>query len=331
MKKFTTTLVAIALILSMLFAGCSKAYSDEATAHNSRSESVANAIPYSEEIAYEEDCFEYAAGLGDAEYYNGDTNRDITNLSQTNPNVIDTRMLIRRVTMDLETTNYSQVVSDLLNTVATAGGYVETSSGSTVSGRLRSGYYVIRVPANQLDFVISGLSSNAIVTSSSENTEDVTLQYADTQAMVDSLRIEQETLNELLSQADSLETILILQSELTTVRYQIESYESQLRVLENQSSLSTLTVTINEVLEETEVEEPHVVTYGEKVKDTFEKMLDNTKEFFEDLFLEIILILPGIVVFAVIALAAFITVKVLLAKRKKKLKKTEENKDVKNT
>ncbi|MCQ2516675.1 MAG: DUF4349 domain-containing protein [Saccharofermentans sp.] len=325
MKKFTTILAVTALALSMLFTGCSKSASEDVAVHNSRSGNTETNMPY-EEASYVEDYYEYEAGLSDIEYYDGGSNRTVASSSQTNPNVIDTRMLIRRVTMDLETTNYSQVVNDLLSSVESAGGYVETSSGNTVSGHLRSGYYVIRVPANQLDFVISGLSANATVTSSSESTEDVTLQYADTQAMVESLRIEQETLNELLSQADSLETILILQNELTTVRYQIESYESQLRVLENQASLSTLTVTINEVLEETEVEEPHVVTYGEKVADTFEKMLENTKEFFEDLFLEIILIIPGIIVFAVIATAIFVTVKVLLIKRRKKLKKLAADK-----
>lgn len=320
MKKFTTILAVSALFLSMLFTGCSKSEDSRAdrSYHN-------NAEPATAETMAAVADYEY--GLED--YYYEEEGASVNRAdgaSGQQPSVTDNRMLIRRVTLSCETTNYNQVVSELMDRVHTFGGYVESSNGNTVNGELRHVTYTIRIPSGSLDGVIAGISDNAIITSSSESTEDVTLQYADTQAMVESLRIEQETLNELLAQADSLDTLLILQNELTNVRYQIESYESQLRVLENQSSLSTLTVTINEVLEETEVEEPHVVTYGEKVKNTYEKMLKNTKEFFEDLFLEIILIIPGIIVFAVIALAIFITVKVLIAKRRKKLKKTAADK-----
>jgi len=318
MKKLTTILVTSALILGMLFAGCSNHKTDEP-----RSELCVE--PMATEACYADENVAQGAWAGstaDVNYEEAAYDMTPTDPSSTQtPSVSDNRMLIRRVYMSCETTNYDQVVSELLNRVHGAGGYIESSEGYTVNGELRNISYVIRIPSEQLDSVISGIGENATITSSSESTEDVTLQYADTKAMIDSLRIEQETLNELLAQADSLDTLLVLQNELTNVRYQIESYESQLRVLENQSSLSTLTINISEVLEETEIEAPHVKTYGEKVAETFEDMLDNTKEFFEDLFLDIIENLPGIVVFIVIALAIFITIKVLIAKRRKKNKK----------
>ncbi len=325
MKKITTILTASVLILSMLFAGCSK--SEEARSNRSSHND-------SEPVTVETMAAAAEYGYGLEDYYceeDAASVNDVRGTSSNHSSATDNRMLIRRVTLSCETTNYNQVVSELMDRVHNYGGYVESSNGNTVNGELRHVTYTIRIPSDSLDGVIAGIGDNATITSSSESTEDVTLQYADTEAMIESLRIEQETLNELLAQADSLDTLLILQNELTSVRYQIESYESQLRVLENQSSLSTLTVTINEVLEEVAVEEPHVKTYGEKIAETYDRMLERTKTFFEELFLSIIDNLPGIIVFVVIVLAVVITVKVLVAKRKKKLKKIEAVKDVKNT
>ena len=84
----------------------------------------------------------------------------------------------------------------------------------------------------------------------------------------------------LLSQAEDLDTIIVLQNRLTDVRYQIESAESRVRVLENQVQYATLTLTLNEVLEEKEIEEPHVVTYGEKVSNQFKQTWEKSSRYF---------------------------------------------------
>ena len=84
------------------------------------------------------------------------------------------------------------------------------------------------------------MSEEANVTYSSESTEDVTLAYTDMQSHVAALRTEQETLLSMLGQAQSMEDILAIQTQLTQVRYEIESYESQLRVYDNQVDYSTV-------------------------------------------------------------------------------------------
>ena len=138
------------------------------------------------------------------------------------------------------------------------------------------------------------------------------------QARVESLRIEQETLNELLAQADSLETILILQDELTNIRYQIESYESQMRVLENLSTYSTLTLNIDEVLEETPVEEAHVKTYSERFSEAFHDGLDSAKKSCEDLGLYIAENCISLAIRLVFFIIAVIVITVVVKKIRKK-------------
>ena len=230
------------------------------------------------------------------------------------------RLLIRTVSMTCETKDIAGAKADLENQIKALGGYIENSSmsGTGTNKDLRTLNYTVRVPADQMDSLIATVGNKCVVITSSENSSDVTLEYVDTKARIESLRVEYEQLLKLLEQAEDLDTIIVLQNRLTEVRYQIESCESRIRVLENQVTYATLHLTVREVLEETEVEEAHVVTYGEKVSNQFKDMCDNTVEFFQDLFLGIISCIPGIIVMVIIAAVVLIIVFTARSKRRKR-------------
>ena len=234
--------------------------------------------------------------------------------------VVTDRMLIRYVSVSCETLRFTELTANLETQVAALGGYIESKnfSGTGNAGDLRSATYTIRVSSAALDQLVNQIGNTAVITNTSESTEDVTLSYTDMQARVNSLRIEQDTLNELLAQADSLETILILQDELTNIRYQIESYESQMRVLENLSTYSTLTLSITEVLEETEPEEPHIKTYSEKFSEAWHSGLEDAKEWFEDLGLYVAENAIGIGVKIILLAVAIVVIRIVVKKCKKK-------------
>ena len=228
------------------------------------------------------------------------------------------RLLIRTVNMSVETKEIEKVKTDLEIIVGADGGYIESSnmSGTGKDKNLRTLTYTIRVPADQLDAIIAAVGNSCTVLSSNEKSVDVTLEYVDTKSRVESLRVEYNQLMDLLRNADDLDQIITLQNRLTEVRYQIESYESRLRVLENQVTYATLNLTIREVLEDTVIEPAHVPTYGEKVQKQFEEMLDNTKIFFENLGLFIIACLPGIIFLGINAIIIVAIVKSAKKKRK---------------
>lgn len=292
-------------------------------------------------IAYEAD-YDFA---DEAEFSTG-VNSGIVAAAPDDPGVnVDPakgRLLIRTVTITAETTNYVEVAASVESKVKEYGGYIEYSSmrGTGNNKDLRTGTYTVRVPADKLDALVASVGTSCTVTSSSEGTTDVTLEYVDTKARIESLRVEYDQLLALLAQAEDLDTIIVLQNRLTDVRYQIESAESRVRVLENQVLYATLTLTLNEVLEEKEVEEAHVETYGEKVSNQFKKTWENTVEFFQNALLGLIACIPGIVVMIVIAAVVLIIVftarkkrrarraKALAAKEAEKIaeKKSEEKK-----
>jgi hypothetical protein len=240
--------------------------------------------------------------------------------SQTNLDPTKGRLLIRTVTMAAETKDFENARQSIEDKVKELGGYIENSgvSGTGKTGSLRRASYKIRVPADKLDELITTVGSGCTVTSSNENTSDVTLNYVDTKAKLESLRVEQKQLTELLSQAKDLDSIIVLQDRLTQVRYQIESAESTLRVLENQVSYSTLSLNIREVMEIKPQEEPHIETYGEKVSRTFKESLHNIGEFFKGLFLVLVAVSPVIVPMTVITIIALVIIISAVKKKRKK-------------
>ena len=230
------------------------------------------------------------------------------------------RLLIRTVSMSAETKDIMSVKNDLEAQVKAAGGYIENSSmsGTGKNRDLRVVYYTIRVPAEKLDEIIAKVGNSCTVLSSSENTSDVTLEYVDTKSRVESLRVEYEQLLKLLEQATDLNNIIILQNRLTEVRYQIESAESRIRVLENQVEYATLNLSVTEVLEDTVIEEPHIVTYGERVADQFKDMWEGTVEFFQDLLLGLIAAIPFLVFMGITGAIVLIIVFSVRKKRRKR-------------
>ena len=230
------------------------------------------------------------------------------------------RLLIRTVSMSTETKTIDKVKADVESQIRELGGYIENSSmsGTGKNRDLRTIYYTIRIPADKLDSLITTVGNSCTVLSSSENTSDVTLEYVDTKARVESLRVEYDQLIKLLADAKDLDNILILQNRLTEVRYQIESAESRIRVLENQVQYATLNLQISEVLEETEIEEPHVITYGERVGEQFKDMWEGTVEFFQNFLLGLIAAIPFLVFMGIVAV---IVIVIVFSVRRKKMKR----------
>lgn len=339
MKKKIISILLATMLVTSIFTGCSKAKSatKEITDHNNpiiaedyeygmKANTVASRKVYNGANVSNEAGASTSASTDQSKNPindDGDDSEDI----KYNP---ESRMLIRTVNMQVETTELDKVKSNIESNVKAQLGYIESSniSGTGKNKNLRTLSYTIRIPADKLDIFIGLVGNSCTVISSSEKATDVTMQYVDTKARVESLRVEYNQLLALLKEAKELDGIIELQNRLSEVRYQIESYESKLRVLKNQVSYSTLNLTVREVLKETEIEPAHEPTYGERVAKQFEQMLKNTKNFFEGLGLAIIACLPGIIFLGINAIIIVVIIKSAKKKRRKKINAAKINEKI---
>lgn len=232
--------------------------------------------------------------------------------SDSAANAFAAQKLIRRVELEVETSDYNAFLGGLTEQVAALGGYFESVEART-SGSRPSARLTIRVPAAQLDALTEHVNGAGNVTYRVETQQDVTLQYVDTESRIAALRTEQDRLLALLEQAQNLDEILLLEDRLSEVRYQLESYEATLRTLANQVEYATLTVNVQQVEVYTPVEQPG---FWENIGAGFTASLAGVWSFFKDAFSWLIIALPYLLVF--LGLPALIVLLVLRSVRRKR-------------
>lgn len=220
--------------------------------------------------------------------------------------------LIKRVTISAETEDLEALLPQVLNKVAELGGYVESQelyNGSTYSSyRSRSVDMTVRIPADRLSAFTEQVEGLSNVVNYSETTDDVTLQYVDTEARVKALEVEQERLLELLAKADNMTDLLEIEERLTDVRYELESYASQLRTLDNKVNYATVYLYIDQVKVYTEVEPQ---TVWQRIASGFSGNLEDIGENLTDFFVWAVTYSPQLIFWA-----AVIALVVLLLKRR---------------
>ncbi|MCI6538375.1 DUF4349 domain-containing protein [uncultured Eubacterium sp.] len=232
--------------------------------------------------------------------------------------------LIKTVNMTAETTEFDALVADVRAKTESTGGYVENSDigGSYGTDQTRYAYLVLRIPAEQLDDFVNGLKDTSNVRSFGESTEDVTLQYTDMDTHIKALREELDALFSMMEQADSMKDILSIQSQITDVRYEIESYESQLRVYDNQINYSTIYLDLYEVNRESLAAGK---TFGDRVHSRFNDNLYRMGQGFQDFLVGLLGGLPILIPVVVICVVIVIVVRKILHKRKHRKAENKES------
>ena len=150
-----------------------------------------------------------------------------------------------------------------------------------------------------------------------ESTEDVTLQYTDLDTHIKALREELDALFSMMEQATSMEDILAIQSQITEVRYEIENYESQLRVYDNQVNYSTIYLDLYEVTRESSTTGK---TFGDRVYTRWNDNLYRMGQGFQNFLIGFLGGLPILVPVVIVCVAAFMVVRRILRKRKDRKK-----------
>ena len=224
------------------------------------------------------------------------------------------RKIIKNGDLSIQTKEFDDFITNLNGTILAMGGYVESSringnSYSRSSSNMRSANITVRIPAENLDVFCDQVSDLGNVTYKNLYTRDVTLTYVDLESHVKALRTEQQTLMDLLEKAQSIEDIITIQSRLSNVLYEIESYESTLRTFDDQIAYSSVTLSIQEVQRETAVEKE---TASEEIARRFKENWEDVKEGATRFGINFVSDLPIIIVWAIILGGiAFIIVRIV--------------------
>jgi len=196
-----------------------------------------------------------------------------TAVQQTAPDF--TKKIIYSASVQLETTNFDAALAAVDKLTADMGGFVENSNvsgdpeyGSDGSRRVvnRTASYRLRVPADRFEAALAQADGLGNVLSTQRTAVNVTSQFIDSEARLDSLKTQEQRLLAMVEKAVDVDTLVALEERLSDVRYQIEDLERTLKNLQTEVDYSTIDLSVREVT----VYTPTVTvrrTFGERMAD----------------------------------------------------------------
>lgn len=240
MKKLLVLLVMVTTVF--MFIGC-----------GSQNEAADNSYVETKAAVMSDITFDQNVEMGGANYSKSAMEAE----TEFDDEMMNERKIIKSASMDIQTLEYDVAVQKLKDKITGIGGYIESSNihGRDIDDEYasRSAYFTIRVPVKHFENFMSDMMTVGTVIQSNTYGEDVTAQVFDHEAHKKTLEIQEERLLDILSRAEKVEDIIVLERELSEVRYEIENLTGTLKRLENLVSFSTLNISIFEVYK---IEEP---------------------------------------------------------------------------
>jgi len=307
-----------AFLLIAAFTGCSAGVSQNSTRMDaaypeygmasSMAPAAANIESVMNDVAYEEDM----------EYTDAET---VIGSGEITANLVNAlnRKVIRTFNLTMQTLEFENSIKMIETTTSEYNGFMENSN---IQGRsmfdkynTRRADFTLRIPSEKLDTFVAFMEENFNITYKHQSGDDITDRFFDTEARLKTLKIQEERLLKMLEQSGELEHLLQVERELSNVRYEIESFTSTLLRMQNQVSLSTVYLSIEEVVEYTPIESVPV-TFAEEIEQTFRDSGRALVSFMKGSVLAIIWMLPLIFITAAVVIVIF-----AVTRKKRKAKK----------
>ena len=170
----------------------------------------------------------------------------VQSVSQTTAGAPAARQLRRTATLRLRAADYADALQRARETAAQYAASVDGEASQRYADRVET-TLTLRVPSARFDSLLAALSGlPGEVEARTVDVDDVTRQTADLGARLETKRAAEASLRELMGRSGSIEDVLAVQTRLQQVREEIESAEAQLRVLRDEVSRSTVTLTVYE-------------------------------------------------------------------------------------
>lgn len=158
---------------------------------------------------------------------------------------VDNRKIVRTGHLDLVVKTYDDTRDQIDAIVKAAGGFIDSTRVSRSEGQVSSAVIVVRIPADGFGDLLPRLRALGDLQQESTDAADITAEYVDTSARLASAHALEKRLVELAgTRTGTVAEVLEVERELARVRGEIEQLEGQMRVWNDQVSLSTLTITL---------------------------------------------------------------------------------------
>ncbi|WP_223595184.1 DUF4349 domain-containing protein [Neobacillus bataviensis] len=238
--------------------------------------------------------------------YSGETDNSSA-LKEKSILEVPNKMVIYQADLQLRVKKFEQTVKNFEEKAETYGGYIASSNVTKEGQEQVSGSITIRIPQKNFQaFLHDAEGQAAEVLQRNITGQDVTEEYVDLESRLKSKRVVEERLLSFMKTATKTEDLLKISADLAAVQEEIETIQGKMKFLENQTSFSTVTITLyeNKVIVP-DIERDKLNTW-EMTKKQFMKSTNMLLSLVSGLVVFIIGNLPILVILAIIGFAVFL-------------------------
>lgn len=242
---------------------------------------------------------------------------------------ISGRMVIKNGNVSIKVSNVDNAINEIRKMAENSGGYVENSHINNIPDSYveisRGGSLVretttkhasitIRVPAKSFEGMFNTVKGLGKLVSESTSGSDITAQYRDTYTRAENLKIQEKSLQQLMSKAKTVDEILKIETEINRVRTEIDLLSGDLKRWDDLVQLSTIYINLTEVKEE-ELKQVDIPGVWGKAYNGFIGAINNIVSGLERTFVLIVSAVPYLLVLGVLIIAGLFTVRRIKKKK----------------
>lgn len=151
---------------------------------------------------------------------------------------------------------------------------------------------IIRVPSKNFDAFLTDISKGVTYFDNKEiSSQDVTEEYIDIDARLKAKKVLVSRYLELLKKANKVSEMLEIEAQLSAIREEIQAKEGQLRYMQSQISMSTITIEFYKTIAN---EGGATISYGSKIWNAITSGFNAISSFF----IELLSIWPFLIILA---------------------------------
>lgn len=240
------------------------------------------------------------------------------------------RMVIRTGNLSVNVENVDKAAAEIRQLTEGSGGYIENSQidnitipqveytdgvATTKETTEKQANITIRVPEAQFQDIFNNIKGMGKLQSENISGTDITSEYRDTQARVDNLKIQEQSLQQLMTKGQTVDEILKIETELNRVRTDIDLYTGTLKQWDNMVQLSTINIYMRELRPE-ELKSVDVPGMWDKAYQGLIKAINNVVGGFEKAVIMLVASIPYLVILVVLAVIGLFAARKIKSKKK---------------
>lgn len=185
--------------------------------------------------------------------------------------------IIKTGNIKFETDHLDTTYEKIKKAIKNQNAYIQNDSEGKEYGSIYR-RITVRIPNQNFDAFIKDISTGVTYFDNKEiNSQDVTAEYIDLDARLKAKKKLEDRYLELLAKATKMSEMLEIEAQLSAIREEVEAKEGQLKYLQNQVSLSTITIEFYKTIAE---ESGVTISYGAKLWNAFKSGFYGISSFF---------------------------------------------------